>query len=156
MAPLRGDPGRLRQVILNLTSNAIKFTADGSVAIVAELVDRRDATLTTRVSVHDTGPGLSPDARSKLFEKFVQEDASVTRRFGGTGLGLAICKQLVGLLGGEIGVDSTEGIGSTFWFTVPLVSPQTGLANGRGSAMARCARSWSVSAIFRARSWPTN
>jgi len=111
------DPTRLRQILFNLVGNAIKFTESGTVTIKAEVVlsTKRDHTI--KVSVIDTGIGIAKEATSRLFQKFSQADASTTRRFGGTGLGLAICRQLSILLGGEIGVESEEGIGSAFWFT---------------------------------------
>ena len=112
------DPTRLRQILFNLVGNALKFTEHGGVEIGAECVEQHDETLLLKLSVTDSGIGISPEAQRRLFQKFTQADASTTRRFGGTGLGLAICKQLCGLLGGEIGVDSEEGEGSTFWFTV--------------------------------------
>ena len=115
-----GDSGRLRQILLNLASNAVKFTASGTVSISADIINDSESGLTCRVEVADTGIGLSEEAMSKLFEKFVQADASTTRRFGGTGLGLAICKQIVELMGGRIGVNSVEGDGSTFWFEMDL------------------------------------
>jgi len=111
------DPTRLRQILFNLVGNAIKFTERGGVIIRAEQESHEGAGIRAKISVVDTGIGISHEAQRKLFQKFTQADASTTRRFGGTGLGLAICKQLCALLGGEIGVLSEEGEGATFWFT---------------------------------------
>jgi PAS domain S-box-containing protein len=120
----RGDPSRVRQILLNLLSNAIKFTEKGGVAIqVMVKLDHtalKEAAVPLRFEVSDTGIGLAESVRDRLFQKFSQADSSITRRFGGTGLGLAICKQLVELMGGEIGVTSKLGVGSTFWFTIPF------------------------------------
>jgi signal transduction histidine kinase/DNA-binding response OmpR family regulator len=113
----RGDPSRLRQVLLNLIGNAVKFTGHGGVALQ---VSAGDGAGRVRFEVIDTGIGVAEDRRDRLFRKFSQLDSSVTRRYGGTGLGLAICKELVELMGGEIGVVSEPGNGATFWFEVPL------------------------------------
>ncbi len=117
---LCGDVTRLRQLLTNLVSNAIKFTTKGEVIIKVSLIDETDIDTTIEFRVIDTGIGISSSSQNKLFQPFTQVDASTTRKYGGTGLGLAICKQIVDLMGGEIGIDSEEGKGSQFWFVVPF------------------------------------
>ena len=123
---LRGDPGRLRQVLFNLVGNAIKFTLHGGVTVQADLLEETDAAATLRITVTDTGIGIAPDKQEAVFSKFIQADPSTTRQFGGTGLGLAICRQLIHLFHGEIQVTSEEGKGSAFSFTAVFEKPAAG------------------------------
>jgi two-component system sensor histidine kinase/response regulator len=117
---LRGDPTRLRQVLVNLMANAVKFTSAGEVVLSASLVSETPTVANVRFEVRDTGIGIAPDDQARMFDPFSQADSSTTRRFGGTGLGLAIVRQLVELMGGHLGLDSEVDVGSTFWFEVPL------------------------------------
>lgn len=113
-----GDPGRYRQILINLVGNAIKFTDEGEVFVSVSAMESKEHRLDLRIEVRDTGNGITPEARARLFRSFTQVDASASRRHGGTGLGLAISKQLAEMMGGDIGVESEPGRGSTFWFTV--------------------------------------
>jgi signal transduction histidine kinase len=122
---LRGDPARLRQVLLNLLANAIKFTERGEVAVQVSVAEASEQNIRLLFEVRDTGIGLSPEAVERLFQPFVQADGSITRKYGGTGLGLAISKQLIELMGGRVGVDSQPGEGSRFWFTARFQRTQT-------------------------------
>jgi signal transduction histidine kinase len=115
-----GDSLRVQQVLTNLLSNAVKFTNCGMVTVEAAVVASHDKQATVRFTITDTGIGIKADALERIFESFVQADDSSTRLYGGTGLGLAISKQLVELMGGEIGVTSEFGKGSCFWFAIPL------------------------------------
>jgi two-component system sensor histidine kinase/response regulator len=117
---LIGDPGRIRQVLMNLLGNAIKFTPEGHVYLSVEGIQEESGNATLRFSVEDSGIGIPEDKLASVFEKFTQADASTTRRFGGTGLGLSICVRLTELMGGKMGVTSRAGQGSTFWFTLSL------------------------------------
>jgi|GEM_PF-34520 len=129
-AQLKGDCGRIRQILINLVGNAIKFTASGNVTISVQLesplIETQDPDMQAeslvqlRFSVQDTGIGIAPEAQQRIFEAFTQADSSTTREYGGTGLGLAICSQLVHLMGGQLGVDSSPDQGSDFWFVIPL------------------------------------
>jgi len=125
---LYGDPHRLRQILTNFISNALKFTATGRIAISAAMDPVHSGHV--RIDVSDTGIGIPPDAQERIFDSFAQADGSTTRKYGGTGLGLAIVKQLVGMMGGHMGLTSAPGEGSTFWFTI---SPSTTAARSTAS-----------------------
>ncbi|TQV66167.1 response regulator [Exilibacterium tricleocarpae] len=115
-----GDPGRVRQIFLNLAGNALKFTESGHILISVKTEEEKAGLVRFRASVEDTGVGIPEDKREHIFHKFSQADGSTTRKFGGTGLGLSICQELTGIMGGDIGVESVLGKGSTFWFTFQL------------------------------------
>ncbi len=143
---LIGDAVRIRQILVNLVGNALKFTERGHVDVTVVCAQRTDWEVALRVCVEDTGIGIPEDKLEHIFEQFTQADASTTRRFGGTGLGLAISRKLVELMGGQIGVTSRPSAGSTFWFDLTLSRPPTrglaGLASGvqdatAGNALAR-------------------
>ncbi|MDO8354773.1 MAG: PAS domain S-box protein, partial [Nitrospirota bacterium] len=146
-----GDPNRLRQVLLNLVGNAMKFTQRGNVTVWFHLLAQDAQTLTLKCAVTDTGIGIHPSAQAGLFTAFSQADGSTTRQFGGTGLGLAIVKQLVQLMGGEVGLASAPGQGSTFWFTVRL-----GCAAPRDSAELEDARFLTGLRVLIVDDHPTN
>jgi len=130
---LKGDPGRLRQILTNLTGNAIKFTSDGKVEISCKVNKVTEEVTELYFAVSDTGIGIPKDKHEMLFEQFTQADGSTTRNYEGTGLGLAISKQLAEMMGGEIGIESSEGKGSTFWFTVSLKPSEEVTSRGQAS-----------------------
>src|SRR5688572_25849108 len=117
---VRGDPHYLRQVLINLAGNAVKFTEHGGVTVHVLVLGETEAGVRLKFSIRDTGVGIPPEAQARIFDSFTQADESTTRRFGGTGLGTTIAKQLVGLMGGRIGLESSVGLGSTFWVEVNL------------------------------------
>ena len=134
---LVGDPGRIRQVLLNLVTNAIKFSEKGKVSLEISLRSRDARAVCLKVAVKDTGMGIPAEARSRLFTAFEQADNSINRKFGGSGLGLAISKRLVENMNGEIGVESEIGKGSIFWFTLPLPIQTNASPSPSESSVAR-------------------
>ena len=145
----RGDPHRLRQMVNNLVSNALKFTAEGEVQVEARVVDTQEAKDLVEFAVCDTGIGIAPEYQTLLFQPFSQVDDSTTRRFGGTGLGLSIVRNLAQAMGGEVGVDSTPDQGSRFWFRVPLER----LAEGKDTRSKARRETLSALAATRRKRW---
>ncbi|MDX1984956.1 MAG: response regulator [Bryobacteraceae bacterium] len=159
---VRGDPVRLRQVLVNLLANAVKFTSEGEIVLRVRANSAAGSRIELRCEVQDTGIGISQEAQARLFQPFVQANASAATRYGGTGLGLVVCQRLTGLMDGRIGVESEEGGGSTFWFTVWLEAVSQGvssilaperLAGGRilvagdsecSDRLVRCASTWGM------------
>jgi PAS domain S-box-containing protein len=147
-----GDPHRIRQVLMNLVSNAVKFTEQGSVSVRSNIVrsggtGAEPETLCVRVEVVDTGVGIAPETQAQLFQAFAQGDGSITRRFGGAGLGLALSRRLLELMGGSLGLDSRVGAGSTFWFELSLaVADLSGARSARKafSGLGRAATDWKI------------
>jgi signal transduction histidine kinase len=130
---LCGDPGRLRQIVTNLTGNAIRFTEQGVVSIEVGLEAEDETTVRLRFEIRDTGIGISEKHLADIFNPFVQAHSATGRKYGGTGLGLSICKKLVELFEGKIGAESTEGAGSTFWFTAVLRKTSSSAAEAGNS-----------------------
>ena len=158
--PLRGDPLRLSQILINLAGNAVKFTDRGGVTVRARFLEESPDDVRVRFEVSDSGIGIDAMAQARLFNAFEQADNSMTRRYGGTGLGLAISKRLVGLMGGEIGVNSSPGQGSTFWFTLRLLknaqAPSQAIAVAFASAERQIQRDHAGARILLAEDEPIN
>jgi signal transduction histidine kinase len=123
LPPVYADKLRFNQILLNLVSNAAKFTGEGSITLRAEIYESETDKIL--ISVTDTGIGIAADKIDAIFDRFRQADSSTTRQYGGSGLGLPICKQLIEMHGGEIWITSEEGVGSTFWFTIPIDNPDS-------------------------------
>jgi signal transduction histidine kinase/DNA-binding response OmpR family regulator len=149
----RGDAFRVRQVLVNLVSNAVKFTHRGEIRIDATLESVGDDAMVLRFQISDTGIGIPPDVQSRLFQPFTQADPSMSRRYGGTGLGLAICKRLAAQMGGRIGMESEVGCGSTFWFTVPLKKAQPSALAGAVASGNDVTRDQQARASGQADAW---
>ena len=142
---VRGDPHHLRQVLINLAGNAVKFTEKGSVTVHVSVQAETESSVRLKFSIRDTGIGIAPEAQAKIFESFTQADQSTTRRFGGTGLGTTIAKQLVQLMGGRIGLESAIGLGSTFWFEIDLEKQPERAERGERRPRRARASCWSAS-----------
>jgi CheY-like chemotaxis protein len=158
---LLGDPLRLGQILTNLVNNAVKFTERGEIRLNIELIERTGEKVQLKCSVRDTGIGMTPEQSAKLFQPFTQADASTTRRYGGTGLGLAVTRRLATLMGGESGVDSQLGQGSTFWFTARLEIGREGAAlseppPGSGESAAALRARYPGALILLAEDHPVN
>ncbi len=144
---LHGDAGRLRQIVNNLVCNSLKFTPQGSVKLLIRKDSEDENAVTLRFLVQDSGIGIAADQLEQIFKPFTQADSSTTRRYGGTGLGLTICKQLAELMGGRIGAESSEGIGSTFWFTVVMTKQSRGIEILPVRRDLQCELKWNKSSI---------
>ncbi len=158
---LLGDPMRLGQILLNLTLNAIKFTATGSVTVNIEKIEESGEHIRLRSTVTDSGIGIAPDDLARLFSAFEQGDASLTRKYGGTGLGLAITRRLAELMGGEAGAESTQGVGSVFWFTAWVgvgraVNAQAALPSEAGQADVILRRDFAGAHVLLVEDEPVN
>ena len=133
--PVRGDPARFRQILINLAGNAVKFTEKGSIAMTAQVASEMEDTVVVRFEVSDTSIGIPEEAQAELFNEFSQADSSTNRKYGGTGLGLAICKRLIELMGGSIGLTSAPGKGTTFWFQVQFEKGSTATLHTAANAV---------------------